>query len=125
MEPNLSERGRTVDQIAKHDTELCRVLWMAAIMQAIEDASSPSEKSSYRKIQKDARDWLDQSPEDSDFATACQLVGVDPRVVKRYYRAVRSGRIKSAGFHWIRKNRLIRPPANSNVKQGGTHDRTQ
>ena len=91
-------------EIDETETDLCRGLWLAVLMQICTDAKTKGSDSRARKIKADALAWLAQPNEDSDFATVCELADVKPAIIRERVRSfLRTG--ESTDFRVLRKSR--------------------
>ena len=95
--------SRGEKHIPEHQSHICRAVWISTIIQTLIDAASNNKEPCYRKIRKEAREWLSQPCEDSDFATTCDLAGIEPLAVKRLHRAMRDQRVTTVNFRWLRR----------------------
>ena len=87
------------------DDDLCRSLWMAVIIQAVQDAGSTSLKPCKRRLRREARDWLGIGREGNhpEFELVCDLAGIDPGQLKIIIEGVLAGRLPGFDFRALKK----------------------
>jgi len=102
---NNTAEERIIVPIDEHDTEKCRVLWLAVIMQNLSDGLNHSDKYPFKQRRIDALKWFEaEEGEGSDFAMVCDLAGIDFERTKKRIDGFISGRLNSIDFRCLRKS---------------------
>jgi len=103
--PDL-EFPRRPTPIPEGEEDLCRALWLAVIVQAVNDARSGRSRLCYRRDRKNALDWIHGLGPDEgrDFEKVCELAGVDPVKLRREIDLALEGRHEGFTFRCLTKH---------------------
>ena len=95
---NVERKGKPIDQT---EEDLCRCLWLAVAVQALIDASG---KGGNSVDQSQAREWLKaRSGSDSEFATVCDLAGIDFERTRNQFEKVLKQEVEPIDFRCMKK----------------------
>jgi len=90
--------------VDESETELCKALWVSVALQAVVDARSNSNKAKMQYYKRQALIWLKaREGEDSEFATVCNLAGLDFDKTRRRLLRVVQSQHETADFRCIKK----------------------
>jgi len=103
--PDL-EGAQEPTPIPAGDEDLCRALWLAVIVQAVNDANSKRSRPCHQEDRKDALAWLNGSGSDQgkDFEKVCELAGVDPIKLRRIIAQALAGKHDGFNFRSLTKH---------------------
>ena len=95
---------RSPQPIHESESHLCRTLWVSVALQAVVDARSESPKPELKRAKEEALEWLTaKGGEDSDFASVCDLAGIDFEKTRARLLEVVEDKDKAADFRCIKK----------------------
>ena len=101
--PNANEPTQ-YPAIDESETDLCRAIWIAVIVQAVIDAKSNRKRQEYRTAKKEAIKWLEaKAGEESEFAEICSLAGLDFRNTQKQLLEIIHDKNRSVNFHCLKK----------------------
>lgn len=104
MNDNQGLLERRIAPVQETEEDLCRALWLAVAIQALIDASGKGGNPAY---QAQAREWLKgKGGITSDFASVCDLAGIDFEKTRKRFSEVLKGESESIDFRSTKKAHL-------------------
>jgi len=101
MNDNEELPERKVAPVQETEEDLCRALWLAVAIQALNDASGKGRNPDH---QAEAREWLlDERGITSDVATVCDLADIDLEKTRQRFAKVMKGETESIDFRCMKK----------------------
>jgi hypothetical protein len=101
MEHETQKPDRNYEPIQETEEDLCRALWLAVAVQGLIDASGKSGNSIDKAR---AEEWLvGRGGITSDFATVCDLAGIDPERTKKRFQEILRGNLEQIDFRCMKK----------------------
>ena len=102
LDEPMTEKER---MIFPGDEDLCRSLWMAVIIKAVQDAGSNCIKPCRVSAREEARNWLGIGKDEHhpDFEKICDLAGIDPDQLKPVIEQVLAGELPGFDFRVLKK----------------------
>ncbi len=123
---NLMDDQRKGTPIDESETDFCRALWMAVLIQACIDARSGSTQRDTKRDKAEALAWLSDAEEGGDFVTVCELAGLDPSKARKSIKRFLGQKNARIDFRCLRKGRSRKPSAdndNQSAKGGKNGER--
>jgi len=97
-------KARPIEIIEQGDEDICRTLWLSVIVQSLGDALTKSNKPPFKKNRREALEWFAaEEGEGSDFATVCNLAGLDFRLTQERISQFLNHELEAIDFRCIRK----------------------
>lgn len=104
MNDNDNFPERQIAPVQETEEDLCRALWLAVAIQALIDATGKGGNPVY---QAQAREWLlGKGNIGSDFASVCDLAGIDFEKTRTRFAQVMRGESESIDFRCAKKAHL-------------------
>ncbi|MES2659476.1 MAG: hypothetical protein V4689_12730 [Verrucomicrobiota bacterium] len=101
MDDETQISNRNYEPIQKTEEDLCRALWLAVAVQGLIDASG---KGGNSIDQARAQRWLvGRGGITGDFATVCDLAGIDPERTKKRFDKILRGDVEQIDFRCMKK----------------------
>ncbi len=93
--------------IEQGDEGVCRTMWLSVIVQSLSDALTTSNKHPFGRNREEALKWFAaEEGEGSDFATICNLAGVNFRQTQERINLFLNDELEALDFRCIRKGKL-------------------
>ena len=106
--------NRLVVPVDEAEGDVCKLMWLSVIMQALSDALSTSDNYPFKQRRDDALEWFSaEEGSGSDFATVCTLAGVDFKMTKERIGMFITGELSAIDFRCFRKGNFDDQPTES------------